>query len=60
MRSAESGFDATAWSGLVAEASLLRDDATRAAIAAAAGALGRPRAAQEIAAELVRMGSRPI
>jgi UDP-N-acetylglucosamine--N-acetylmuramyl-(pentapeptide) pyrophosphoryl-undecaprenol N-acetylglucosamine transferase len=43
---------------LAAEAARLRDDATRLAIAAAAGALGRPRAAEEIAAELVEMGSR--
>ena len=45
---------------LAAEAARLSDDKTRAAIAAAARALGRPRAAEEIAAELVRMGSRPI
>jgi UDP-N-acetylglucosamine--N-acetylmuramyl-(pentapeptide) pyrophosphoryl-undecaprenol N-acetylglucosamine transferase len=44
---------------LVAEAKRLRDDVTRSAIARAAAALGRPRAAEEIAAELVRMGRRP-
>jgi UDP-N-acetylglucosamine--N-acetylmuramyl-(pentapeptide) pyrophosphoryl-undecaprenol N-acetylglucosamine transferase len=43
---------------LAVELRRLRDDAERGRIAAAAHALGRPQAAAEIAAELVRMGSR--
>jgi UDP-N-acetylglucosamine--N-acetylmuramyl-(pentapeptide) pyrophosphoryl-undecaprenol N-acetylglucosamine transferase len=43
---------------LLGEVGRLRDDAKRSRIADAARALGRPRAAQEIAAELVRMGGR--
>ncbi|HEY7331493.1 MAG TPA: UDP-N-acetylglucosamine--N-acetylmuramyl-(pentapeptide) pyrophosphoryl-undecaprenol N-acetylglucosamine transferase [Candidatus Limnocylindria bacterium] len=42
---------------LLAEVGRLRDDAARARVADAARALGRPRAAEEIAAELIRMGS---
>ncbi|HEX5578933.1 MAG TPA: glycosyltransferase [Candidatus Limnocylindria bacterium] len=46
---------------LLDEATRLRDDATRAAIAAAAAALGRPQAAEAIAAELLAMGEgRPL
>jgi UDP-N-acetylglucosamine--N-acetylmuramyl-(pentapeptide) pyrophosphoryl-undecaprenol N-acetylglucosamine transferase len=43
---------------LAAEVRRLRDDDVRSRIADAARRLGRPRAAEEIAAELVRMGSR--
>jgi UDP-N-acetylglucosamine--N-acetylmuramyl-(pentapeptide) pyrophosphoryl-undecaprenol N-acetylglucosamine transferase len=43
---------------LVAEMRRLRDDAERARLADAARGLGRPQAAEEIAAELIRMGSR--
>jgi UDP-N-acetylglucosamine--N-acetylmuramyl-(pentapeptide) pyrophosphoryl-undecaprenol N-acetylglucosamine transferase len=43
---------------LVAEVERLRDDDARRAIADAARALGRPQAAADIAAELIRMGSR--
>jgi UDP-N-acetylglucosamine--N-acetylmuramyl-(pentapeptide) pyrophosphoryl-undecaprenol N-acetylglucosamine transferase len=46
---------------LLAEATRLRDDATRAPLAAAAAALGRPHAADTIAAELLAMGEgRPL
>jgi UDP-N-acetylglucosamine--N-acetylmuramyl-(pentapeptide) pyrophosphoryl-undecaprenol N-acetylglucosamine transferase len=43
---------------LVKEVATLRDEATRRRMGDAARALGRPQAAAEIAAELVRMGSR--
>ena len=46
---------------LLAEATRLRDDATRASMAAAAAALGLPHAAETIAAELLAMGEgRPL
>jgi UDP-N-acetylglucosamine--N-acetylmuramyl-(pentapeptide) pyrophosphoryl-undecaprenol N-acetylglucosamine transferase len=46
---------------LVAEAHRLRDDRVRGVMAAAARALGRPRAADDIAAELLAMGEgRPL
>ena len=46
---------------LLAEATRLRDDATRARMAAAAAALGLPHAAETIAAELLAMGEgRPL
>ncbi len=46
---------------LLAEATRLRDDATRAPMAAAAAALGLPHAAETIAAELLAMGEgRPL
>jgi UDP-N-acetylglucosamine--N-acetylmuramyl-(pentapeptide) pyrophosphoryl-undecaprenol N-acetylglucosamine transferase len=46
---------------LLAEATRLRDDATRAHMAAAAAALGLPHAAETIAAELLAMGEgRPL
>ena len=46
---------------LLAEATRLRDDATRAHMAAAAAALGLPHAADTIAAELLAMGEgRPL
>jgi UDP-N-acetylglucosamine--N-acetylmuramyl-(pentapeptide) pyrophosphoryl-undecaprenol N-acetylglucosamine transferase len=42
---------------LVREVGRMRDDSTRARAADAARALGRPQAAEEIAAELIRMGA---